>query len=295
MNLTIKNSSQMSNETANPNNLINRTSNYSIRKDDSLLKTFDSLLLNGRLSDITFTVEGKHIAAHSLLLAARSSVFEAMLYGPGNTDTRSITITDCKYDIFNTMLIYVYTDAVEIHQNNAVPVMMIARKYDLNFLEAKCETYLLNCDDLEETIIHFDNLFVIDAFATLKQRLVQRIKKDIEKQYCHNLFVHISNFEALKHLVEAIVTIKSENYSNLLLKLFEMLIEWAKEQTNKNGISANIRQSLGGLEQMIDVLKFNEADFAACLEICPNFFNADEMMKIDENLSKLRARETFGY
>lgn len=280
--------------TTDTNDSMNRNpGSYPIRRDDSLLKTFDSLILNGRLSDITFVVEGKSIAAHRFLLAARSSVFETMFYGSLNSDATTVPITDCNYDVFHTMLIYIYTDAAYIHKNNVIHVMMMAHKYDLSFLEAKCETVIMKCSVLEDMIKYFDLLFPVDAFSTLKSSLIKRIKENIdnEDRYSRYLFVHISSFKALEHLLEAIVTVQSSDYSRFYLNLFEMLIEWAKEQCKNNDVeinAVNIRQSLGGLEQLLDTFKLEREHFATCLEICPNFFSSNEMIKIDENISQNR-------
>lgn len=282
--------------TSTPNDLMNRNfESYPIRRDNSLLKTFDSLILNGRLSDVTFVVEGRQIAAHRFILAARSSIFESMFYGSLTSNVTTVTVTDCNYDVFLNMLIYIYTDAVDIHKNNVVPVMMIAHKYDLSFLEAQCEDFILKCEDMEEVLKYFDVLFLVDAFCTLKKNLITHIKDNTENHlYSRHLFTHISNLKTLEYLLDEIVSVDSEDNSRFYLNLFEMLIEWAKEQCEKNDTeinAVNIRQSLGGLEQRIDTLKFNREDFLTCLEICPNFYSSIEMIKIDENLAPSRVEQ----
>lgn len=263
-------------------------SSYPIRRDESLLKTFDSLLLNKQLSDVTFVVEGTKIAAHRFLLAARSSVFEAMFYGPLKSDTETVTITDCYLDIFQTVLMYIYTNDVDIHKNNVIPVMITAHKYDLSFLEAKCENFLSDCNDFEEIIQHFDVLYDVDAFFTLKKSLVKKIKENITGKRKRDLFLHISTFETLKYLLDEIITVKCNDEGQFNLDLFEMLIVWATKQCEENlkEITAgNIRDSLCGLEQLLDMSKLNRQNFAKCQEMCPSFFNSSELKSFYENLS----------
>lgn len=79
------------------------------------------LLDTGEGADVTFEVSGKTFAAHRLVLAARSPVFRAELFGPrkelgattgGAVDHTAIRIDDMEARDFEALLRYMYTDSL---------------------------------------------------------------------------------------------------------------------------------------------------------------------------------------
>jgi speckle-type POZ protein len=66
-------------------------------------------------ADVTFEVSGETIAAHRCVLAARSPVFMAELFGPMKEGSMStaIQIQDMEANVFNAMLGYIYTDSLD--------------------------------------------------------------------------------------------------------------------------------------------------------------------------------------
>jgi speckle-type POZ protein len=76
---------------------------------------FSNLLLTKEGADITFEVGGKKFAAHRIVLAARSTVFKAQLFGAmdeGATAPSVLKINDIEANVFSTLLTFIYTDAV---------------------------------------------------------------------------------------------------------------------------------------------------------------------------------------
>lgn len=62
-------------------------------------------------ADIEFEVCGQIFAAHKLVLAARSSVFNDDFFGPvKEEDTNYIRISDIRPEAFKSLLRYMYTD-----------------------------------------------------------------------------------------------------------------------------------------------------------------------------------------
>jgi speckle-type POZ protein len=63
--------------------------------------------------DITFDVQGEVFHAHKIVLAMRSAVFKAQLYGPmSEKDARLIVVDDMQPLVFKALLHFVYTDAL---------------------------------------------------------------------------------------------------------------------------------------------------------------------------------------
>ncbi|AED92638.1 BTB-POZ and MATH domain 1 [Arabidopsis thaliana] len=73
-----------------------------------------NLLESGKGCDVVFQVDGETFNAHKLVLATRSPVFNAQLFGPlGDRNTKCITIEDMEAPIFKvlplTLLLIVYS------------------------------------------------------------------------------------------------------------------------------------------------------------------------------------------
>jgi speckle-type POZ protein len=64
------------------------------------------LLSSGKRTDITFEVDGEMFPAHKVVLAARSPVFRAQLFGPmKDKNMRCITIEDVEAPVFKVTLL----------------------------------------------------------------------------------------------------------------------------------------------------------------------------------------------
>ncbi|XP_048534323.1 BTB/POZ and MATH domain-containing protein 2-like [Triticum urartu] len=75
---------------------------------------FNSLLQNKVGADVTFEVSGETFVAHRCVLAARSTVFMAQLFGPmkeGTTRSAIIQIKDMEAKVFKALLSFIYTDS----------------------------------------------------------------------------------------------------------------------------------------------------------------------------------------
>uniref|UniRef100_A0ACD5ZDL1 Uncharacterized protein n=1 Tax=Avena sativa TaxID=4498 RepID=A0ACD5ZDL1_AVESA len=74
---------------------------------------FDNLLQNKVGTDVTFMVNSETFAAHRCVLAARSTVFMAQLFGPMSQGTTSsaIQIKDMRAEVFAALLRFIYTDS----------------------------------------------------------------------------------------------------------------------------------------------------------------------------------------
>ena len=67
----------------------------------SIGQQFGQLLENRKGSDVNFEVDGEIFAAHKLVLAARSPVFRAQLFGPmKDQNTQCIKVEDMEAPVF---------------------------------------------------------------------------------------------------------------------------------------------------------------------------------------------------
>jgi speckle-type POZ protein len=114
------------------------------------------------LTDVTFDVGGESISAHRLVLAARSPVFKAELYGPmAESKMTSITIQDMEASTFRSMLRYMYHGSLPDASNADVSstlaeyqhLLVAADRYGLERLKKNCEDKLCaNCITVDSVV-----------------------------------------------------------------------------------------------------------------------------------------------
>ncbi|KAJ0808351.1 putative chromatin remodeling & transcription regulator BTB-POZ-MATH family [Helianthus annuus] len=72
---------------------------------------FGQLLEHGKWTDVSFEVNGETFAAHKLVLAARSPVFRAQLFGPmKDQNVKCIKVEDIEAPAFKALLHFIYWD-----------------------------------------------------------------------------------------------------------------------------------------------------------------------------------------
>lgn len=140
------------------------------------------LLENGEGADVVFEVAGETFAAHRWLLASRSSVLRAELFGSmkeGKSGTADvIRVDDMEAQVFRALLCFAYTDSLPVDETKEEDAMcqhllVAADRYDLKRLKLVCEEKLCKyidvstvgtilaladqhrCDGLKKACFHF--------------------------------------------------------------------------------------------------------------------------------------------
>ncbi|XP_028804229.1 BTB/POZ and MATH domain-containing protein 2 [Neltuma alba] len=116
---------------------------------------FGRLLESEKGSDVNFEVHGENFAAHKLILAARSPVFRAQLFGPmKDQDTHCIKVEDMEAPVFKALLHFIYWDSLPDMQEltglnskwattlMAQHLLAAADRYGLERLRLMCEANL---------------------------------------------------------------------------------------------------------------------------------------------------------
>uniref|UniRef100_A0A0E0EY41 BTB domain-containing protein n=1 Tax=Oryza meridionalis TaxID=40149 RepID=A0A0E0EY41_9ORYZ len=138
---------------------------------------FADLLASGDGADVEFRVGGETVAAHRVVLAARSRVFRAELLGPmkeGVAANGAIQVDDMDAEVFRSLLHFVYTDSLPPETGTpregaaamAQHLIVAADRYDLERLKLICEERLC------------EHIGVATAATTLELA---------ERHHCHGL------------------------------------------------------------------------------------------------------------
>lgn len=74
---------------------------------------FGQLLESGKGTDVNFEVNGETFAAHKLVLAARSPVFRAQLFGPMKDQNTCIKVEDMEAPVFKVLFMHLIISCLD--------------------------------------------------------------------------------------------------------------------------------------------------------------------------------------
>ncbi|XP_074575296.1 BTB/POZ and MATH domain-containing protein 1-like [Curcuma longa] len=125
----------------------------------NIAQHFGQFLQSGEGTDVCFEVDGEMFNAHKLVLAARSPVFRAQLFGPmKDRNLHCLKVEDMEAPVFKALLHYIYWDSLPDMEDlaglntkcastlMAQHMLAAADRYALDRLKLLCEAKL--CDDV---------------------------------------------------------------------------------------------------------------------------------------------------
>lgn len=167
-------------------------------------KQLGQLLETKKGTDVNFEVDGEIFAAHKLVLAARSPVFMAQLFGPmKESNTECVKVEDIEAPVFKALLHFIYWDDLPDMQElagvnsqrtstlMAQHLLAGADRYGLERLKLLCEAKL--CED-----IAINNVATTLALA--------------EQHHCFHLKSVCLNFVASRQNLRAVVQTEGFEY-----------------------------------------------------------------------------------
>ncbi|KAJ4750335.1 BTB/POZ and MATH domain-containing protein 1 [Rhynchospora pubera] len=176
------------------------------------------LLESSETTDVTFIVENQSFSCHRSILAARSPVLKAELFGNMVEATQKhIKIEDIRPEVFKAMLHFMYTDSLRcdsetVSEEMAQHLFVAADRYAIEGLKALCEDKL--CDSVS-----------LDAVASTLA-LAQRHNSPRLKNHCLE-FMSISE---PKTLISWMLT---EDYVDLMRNFPSIMAEIRGKVDNK--------------------------------------------------------------
>jgi speckle-type POZ protein len=168
------------------------------------------MLKDGKGADVTFNVCGQLFHAHRCLLAARSPVFMAELFGPmKEKTTQHIKIDDIEPPIFEELLHFVYTDSMlddeqykEGRTAKLQHLLVAADRYGLDKLRVLCERKLCESMDVET---------IATTLALAEQHHCTDLKEAcVEFMAPWNVLQAVMATDGFNHLVESCPLVMKE-------------------------------------------------------------------------------------
>ncbi|CAM0954263.1 unnamed protein product [Alopecurus aequalis] len=173
---------------------------------------FTDLLMAKEGTDVTFKVGGETFVAHRCVLAARSRVFKAELFGPMKEGCMAtagvIHVEDMEAQAFRAMLNFIYSDSEPEHGKEDADdvvwqhLLAAADRYDLQRLKLMCEDKLCRFIDVNTT--------------TTILALAERHSCDGLKKACYDFLGAPANLKAVattdgfRHLIRTYPSVMEE-------------------------------------------------------------------------------------
>ncbi|XP_010527659.1 PREDICTED: ARMADILLO BTB ARABIDOPSIS PROTEIN 1 [Tarenaya hassleriana] len=121
------------------------------------------------LSDITFLIDGRQFYAHKICLVASSDTFRAMFDGLyKEKDAQNVEIPNIRWEVFDLMMRFIYTGAVNITKDIAQDLLRAADQYLLQGLKRLCEYTIAQDISVDNITLMYE---LADAYnaSTLRQ------------------------------------------------------------------------------------------------------------------------------
>ncbi|KAJ3700986.1 hypothetical protein LUZ61_004691 [Rhynchospora tenuis] len=133
-----------------------------------------SLFERGDGTDVSFKVRGATFDAHQRVLAARSPVFRAELFGPMNGKIKvseGIEIEDMEPSIFESMLHFIYSDSVPELDDDKATTLTLAEQHNFSELKAVCMEFLKPPEVLATVALTEGFEHMIQSCPTIREEL----------------------------------------------------------------------------------------------------------------------------
>lgn len=252
-----------------------------MHEQTNLSHRFCLLVNNPFASDVKFIFEKEYIElyGHKLILSMSSPVFCAMFNdNVWKKTSDKVIITDITAEIFNELLIFIYTNkAFRLDKFNAFELMYAAHKYQIVNLETLIISFLITEIAIDNILDIYENsVKVMIAGERLTTEAIKFICKHTKSILLDDSFTLISE-QTLKFILSQ-PELEADEYD-----LFMAMIKWANCACIRNGLSStseNQRGMLNGAEKLIRFPTMSVETFEKCTNSLPMFLSNEEVADI---------------
>ncbi|XP_073987327.1 BTB/POZ domain-containing protein 6-like isoform X2 [Rhodnius prolixus] len=219
----------------------------------SLKERFKELLLLSQWTDCTFSVgeDNTEIKCHKLVLAVSSPVFEALFFG-GLSDPlcESIRVPDIEPHIFKMLLMYMYSDSLNLHNiEEAGNLLYAAKKYLMPQLSRLCLEYLLDRTCIQTL---WDILTIAESLD--EEELIEAVLKIMCRFGRHVWYSKAEHLSAA--MLKRLLSESSMNMSEE--ELWSVTLDWAHKDCLDRGVKLTGRHLRDALqrERLLEGIRF---------------------------------------
>ncbi|XP_062570010.1 BTB/POZ domain-containing protein 2-like [Saccostrea cucullata] len=251
------------------------------------------MLKNEIHCDVSFKVgkEGKLVRAHKYVLACRSPVFDAMLYGD-LAEANDIKIPDIEPSVFHVLLRFLYCGDVDVTEDTVIGALYAAEKYDVEELKKASQSYLDENIRTETVCVILESAKLF-KFESLNEKCMDFIEKN-----CVSVFQSPSALGLMKETLSEVVS--SENLDIEEIEIYHFLIKWAENKCERKNMvksDENIRKEMGDVIYQVRFQSMNLETFAK--EVCKRqILNPEEMINLQQiivgNINKRNTKFNLG-
>jgi len=164
---------------ASKNLLDSCSSTIETYRNSTLSKELERVLTNQIGTDIIFflTDDCREFKAHKMMVSARSPVLAAMCDVQMKENiTNRVEIQDVSSEIFEALLKFIYTDRIDITEENVGDLIAAADRFIIPLLKSNCEEFIysgkLTEDNCLETLVLAD----VHNAPHLKKKVIEFIR-----------------------------------------------------------------------------------------------------------------------
>jgi len=234
-----------------------RGTNKAIADQNGVLESMRSLVNNPELSDVVFLVGKDKIEIHAVraILASRSNVFRAMLFGSlkeGKQKKIELNDQHITAENFISFMHYIFRGEVTLDPSNVIELLYLAKKYNFPTLVNECITYTqanVSLDDALELYITANAL----NEETISTTCMNLIRSNPAKA--------IYSYDLSKLSLETLITILTDDYLEAVeLELFNIALKWIDSHNplskhSTNAVLKTIRYALISPQDLVDKVK----------------------------------------
>ncbi|XP_006009073.1 BTB/POZ domain-containing protein 17-like [Latimeria chalumnae] len=160
---------------------------FEAKMESKLISRLTNLFSSGDLSDVELLVnDSLSFKCHKFILAVQSEVFRVMFYNHHwkEAQKEQVTLTEDKRCVpyFRKFLEFLYTEQVHLTTEDALPLHLLAAKYNVEELQSRCEDFMLESVAMDRSLAH-----TISWFHYARQVRLRKLEEECGRFIAWNM------------------------------------------------------------------------------------------------------------
>ena len=224
---------------------------------------------------------------HRLIISSGSQAFDEMLSYSSHSPEKwrvgseegktTIEINECDVKHIKPMIKYLYTDQLEIQDNNAADIILWSKRFKVKSVTDRAVEYIASKINGQNCLQWWQRL-TSNEYACEETDLINRslhlIAMNAKNRFTEPLFLELS--------IDQLIVLFSRNDLNISeFELFKAAIHWADMRCKRRGhdvrLDQNLRQALGMVFDLIRFPTMSGYEFGLIITQYRNIFTREEV------------------